>query len=129
MGCFVEDECVHYRRLLEIQMTGCPVPRSANTLRLRASLVTAVLCAAIATTGAVSVFKQYRLTILAQEAISIDAHHSMVADKVATLAIHCRRFEKDVFLNIHNEPTRNQYMQEWHRGRGGKHLVLLPLPT
>ena len=71
--------------------------------------------------GAVSVREQRQLARLAHVVIDSDAVQSQWANRVAISALQCRRYEKDVFLNLNDVPTRNDYMDKWRQSWSKMH--------
>jgi methyl-accepting chemotaxis protein len=91
------------------------VPQFFRHLSLRAKvyLNVALLCTVL---GAVAVLSHWCLATTAnisEKALRFAGQLAAVAAKVAEWTLQCRRFEKDVFLNIRTEATRAQYEKDW----------------
>lgn len=50
---------------------------------------------------------------LTQQVMYVDVERQSVAGKVAVNVLQCRRYEKDVFLNIDNPEMFNAYLTKW----------------
>jgi signal transduction histidine kinase len=70
-------------------------------------------CLLVLLAGALVVQKQVQLARLAHVAIDQDAVYSLWANRAAASALQCRRYEKDAFLNLNDEPTRSDYVNKW----------------
>jgi len=76
--------------------------------------VTTLLCVGILIIGGISLMRQYRLTTGATEIMSSDARRAIVVDRVAKAALQCCRYEKDIFLNLHDRPARDEFLRLWN---------------
>jgi methyl-accepting chemotaxis protein len=91
------------------------VPQFFRHLSLRAKvyLNVVLLCTVL---GAVAVLSHWCLATtanLSEKALRFAGQLAALAAKVAEWTLQCRRFEKDVFLNIRTEATRAQYEKDW----------------
>ena len=54
-----------------------------------------------------------RFSKIADRAIYRDSAQSHIANAIANDSLQCRRFEKDVFLNIDDAASRDNYFAQW----------------
>ena len=86
---------------------------SGPRVTCKACIAAAIACFLVIVAGAIVLNEQLRLARLAHVAIDEDAVHSLWANRVVVSALQCRRYEKDSFLNLNDEPTRADYVQKW----------------
>ncbi len=66
--------------------------------------------------GLISVLAGWCLSVVAglsRDQLTAAASQAQAASRVALETLQCRRFEKDVFLNLHDPAARDGYVREW----------------
>ena len=103
VSAVVKEMCMN----IEIEsLTGPRLTRKAYTAAILA-------CILIIVVGAIALKGQLRLARLAHVAIDEDADHSLRANRVVVSALQCRRYEKDILLNLNDVPARTDYIHKW----------------
>jgi len=74
--------------------------------------------AVIVAFGATAIAYQSHQVTLAKDAIYGDATRQALAGRVAAEMLTCRRFEKDVFLNLDEPERRASYLARWNAAHG-----------
>jgi anti-anti-sigma regulatory factor/HAMP domain-containing protein len=82
-------------------------------LRLQLILAFGLLCAVLAGVLALSISGVIYLRTQTQHAITVAGEKSRIAHEVAIATLLCRRFEKDLFLNLDVPATRATYLTQW----------------
>ena len=81
---------------------------------IRKAYIGAILaCILVIAAGAILLKKQLQLSQLAHVAIDEDANQSLRANRVVVSSLQCRRYEKDIFLNLNDVLTRTDYIHKW----------------
>ncbi len=94
------------------------------SLRAKLYLNLGVLWAVL---GAVSLFANFALSMAAgqsRETLRTSVRQSELASQVAENTLQCRRYEKDVFLNVRDPETDDNYATKWREAFDGLSAVL-----
>jgi anti-anti-sigma regulatory factor/HAMP domain-containing protein len=83
------------------------------SLRLQLMLASGLLCTILAGVLALALIGLVRLRTETQQAIAVAGAKSQIANEVAIATLLCRRYEKDVFLNLDVPTTRATYLTQW----------------
>lgn len=89
------------------QIAGLSVAR-------KASLGASLACLLVLAAGGFALWQQLRLHEAADKAIRQDATCSSWASQAAVSGLQCRRYEKDVFLNLKDGKVRADYLRKWN---------------
>lgn len=81
--------------------------------RLQFILGFAFLSFLLASVVLASTYSFNRMRAQTYETIEIDVRLSQLADRVANATLLCRRYEKDIFLNIADPQQHSDYMTKW----------------
>ncbi len=90
-----------------------PRHRWHPSLRFQLMLAFGLLCAILAAVLALALTGLMRLRAETQQAITVVSTKSQLANEVAIATLQCRRYEKDMFLNLDQPSTRATYLEEW----------------
>jgi len=71
-------------------------------------------CTIIVISGCVALYQEIEFSNSAKQTIVVDAAQAHLAGKIANYSLLCRRYEKDVFLNIKQDNARNSYLNKWN---------------
>jgi nitrogen fixation/metabolism regulation signal transduction histidine kinase len=83
------------------------------SLRLQLMLASGLLCAILVGVLALALIGLVRPRTETQQAIAIAGTKSQFANEVAIATLLCRRYEKDIFLNLDLPSTRTTYLNQW----------------
>lgn len=92
-----------------------PVTHLPFGLRFRLILALGALCAILVAVGAASLWGIAQMRDSAREAVEVQGRMSRLASSVALQALQCRRFEKDLFLNVADVRSRARYLADWRQ--------------
>jgi methyl-accepting chemotaxis protein len=84
-------------------------------LRRRLLLGLGLLCVANVIVAVFAVWSLAVLASLTTERLGRAARLARVASQVAEHTLQCRRFEKDLFLNLTKAGERDRYEKQWHQ--------------
>src|SRR5215510_3005757 len=82
-------------------------------LRLQLFLAFGLLCVVLTGVLALAVGGVMYLRTQTQHAITVAGEKSRIAQEVAITTLLCRRYEKDLFLNLDVPTTRATYLAQW----------------
>lgn len=88
--------------------------RSWFSPRLQFILAFGLLTALLATVFATSLLTLSRIRSQHRQAIDVDSRLSEIASQIANQTLLCRRYEKDLFLNLRDPESRQEYLAKWH---------------
>ena len=94
--------------------TAAKSPHVRRSLRLQLIFALGLLSALLAIVVITEVVSRAQLQAATHRAISIEGAQGRLADRVALQALQCRRYEKDVFLNLDNASVRSDYLAKWN---------------
>lgn len=98
-----------------ITLSSLNPPRRAGRFGVRTQLTLAfgLLCAILAATLALAIGSMLVLRAETQQAILVTGERSRAAADMAIATLLCRRFEKDMFLNLDDAAARRDYLVKW----------------
>ena len=99
----------------------------SSQIRRRAFVGAVFACVTIAFVGVVVIWQQYSLSNLAKKVIQEDAALSEIATGIANQVLSCRRYEKDLFLNMTDKVRRDNYLEKWQDSRETLEDLLISL--
>lgn len=91
-------------------------PRTSTALvgsRLQFILGFAFLSFLLASVVLASTYSFSRIRTQTHQTIQSDVRLSQLADRVANTTLLCRRYEKDMFLNVADPQQRSEYLTKW----------------
>jgi methyl-accepting chemotaxis protein len=83
------------------------------SLRMKVYLNLALLCAALGTVSVLANWCIATVANLSEQALKKASRQAALASDVAEFTLECRRYEKDVFLNIRTPALRENYVKDW----------------
>jgi anti-anti-sigma regulatory factor/HAMP domain-containing protein len=92
------------------------VPRSAKLrLGLRGQVVLALgmICALLAIVAGIAMLSIARIQQIASRTVEVESRLNRIANDVVIYTQLCRRFEKEVFLNVDEPAGRGVYLSQW----------------
>jgi methyl-accepting chemotaxis protein len=91
------------------------VPAFFRQLSLRSKLYLnlGLLCAVLGTVATLASWGMSLSAQLGREALKTSVRQADLAARVAEWTLQCRRFEKDVFLNVHDPAAHENYKKDW----------------
>jgi PAS domain S-box-containing protein len=108
-------------RDLSSSVAGCAVD---SGITRKAFVGVALACLLVLAAGATALRQQLALCHAAHKALHHDAPGSWWADGVAEAGLQCRRYEKDVFLNLNDAGVRADYLRKWNEAWATLHYRL-----
>jgi methyl-accepting chemotaxis protein len=84
-------------------------------LSLRGKLYSglAVLCGLLGTIVVLANWCMSVVVSMSERTLHGSVHQAEITAKIAVQTLECRRFEKDVFLNVGNAAVRDEYRKKW----------------
>ncbi|HEX5689480.1 MAG TPA: HAMP domain-containing protein, partial [Roseiflexaceae bacterium] len=73
----------------------------------------------VAVVAAATLWGIFSLRASARQAVEVDGYLSRLSSDVSIKTLQCRRYEKDFFLTLSDEKTRNEYLAKWNNGFAG----------
>lgn len=92
--------------------------RSSRGLRFQMMLGLSLVSLLVAAVAAGSLWGLFAMRAAARQAVEIEGQLSQLSSQVAIYALQCRRYEKDIFLNVNDPRERADYMTNWQRANG-----------
>jgi methyl-accepting chemotaxis protein len=97
-----------------------PIPSTPSfSLRLQLTLAFGLLCVLMTIVGAATLWGIFSLSAAANQAVEVDGYLSRLSSDVSIKTLLCRRYEKDFFLNLADQKTRNDYLTKWNNAFTG----------
>lgn len=88
--------------------------RPLRSLRYQLILALGVLSLLLVTVIAITVISLTRMNQVMHQTIEIDGRLSRLANEVAIHTLLCRRYEKEIFLNLDDVGARLGYLAQWN---------------
>ncbi|GEM_PF-1671904 len=95
-------------------LLSSPIPRHWHpSIRIQLMLASALICAILTGILALALTGLAYLRTETQHAIAVVGVKSQLADDVAIATLLCRRYEKDILLNVNQPSVRATYLKQW----------------
>ncbi len=104
-------------------------PAADSNIVRKAYIGAALACIVLLGAGATALYQHWRLLQIAHKAVDQDFAIGAWSSRAAVAALECRRYEKDIFLNLNDPPTRGDYLGKWNKAWQTLHDDLEQLET
>ncbi|MFL5804367.1 MAG: hypothetical protein ACJ8CR_21815, partial [Roseiflexaceae bacterium] len=98
--------------------------RQRMGLRIQIMFAFGLLSLLAAGVAATALWGIVRIRDTAHQAAEVDGRMSRLASQIATQTLLCRRYEKDLFLNIGDNSARADYQSKWNTAFAGLEQVI-----
>jgi len=85
-----------------------------RSLRMQLVFALGLLSALLLIVVITEVVSRAQIRVAEDQAITVEGQMARLAAVVALRTLECRRYEKDVFLNLDNVPERTSYLAKWN---------------